>query len=88
MPAPKHANMELTTREKDALAAYQKHIDEFHAPPSHRQLASYLGVYVYAAQQLLRRLVDKGFLKEKPVTMRIKVLMPSAKGKKALPPSG
>lgn len=82
MPAPKNANLELTTREKDALEAYKKHLAEFQVPPSHRQLAAYLNVYVYAAQQLLRRLTDKGWLKEKPVTMKMRVLLPTAKAKR------
>ncbi len=82
MPAPKNANRELTTREIDALTAYKKHLDEFKTPPSHRQLARYLGVQLFAAQSLLKRLVDKGFLKERPVTMRVRVLLPTASGKK------
>jgi SOS-response transcriptional repressor LexA len=82
MPAPKNANRELTTREKETYEAYKRHLDEHGVPPTHRQLAVYLGVYLYAAQRLLKRLVEKGWLKEKPITMRMRVLLPTAKAKR------
>lgn len=84
MPAPKNANQELTTRELQGLAAYKKHVEEFKSPPSHRQLATYLGLYVHAAQRIIKKLTEKGYLKERPITMRVRVLLPSKK----TPPNG
>jgi len=88
MPAPKLANLELTTRERAALAFYRSHVDEHGRPPTQRALAEHLGVYLSAAQYILRRLVDKRYLSRvsRPVTeYRLRL---SPKGRKAPPPTG
>ncbi len=79
MPAGK-PNLELTTTEKELLRAYREHLEKYGAPPSLRQLGEYIGVVHSAANYLLQRLRDKGYMQEKKITSTR--LMLSSKGKK------
>jgi SOS-response transcriptional repressor LexA len=63
-------NTELTPAQKQALDAYRRHCDEHAgAPPTVRWLADALGKSPNAAQQLIERLREKGYLSMKPVTI-------------------
>jgi len=83
MPPPHiRKNLELTTSEKNTLAAYIKHFEKHGAPPSLRYLGELLGFGHTAIRRHLLRLREKGHLTLKPVvTTR---LTPSAKGRKAV----
>lgn len=74
MPAPKNANQELTTREREALVFYKKHLTKHGVPPSHRALAAALGVFPNAATWLIKRLTEKGYIevqvRVRPITQR------------------
>jgi DNA-binding transcriptional regulator YhcF (GntR family) len=72
-------NAELTTAQKNVLAAYRKWIDRYGAAPSLRQLAAALGVNLNAARYQLLKLEGKGYLLKRPATGRFAI---SAKGKK------
>ena len=75
-------NAELTTAEKTALAAIVKHVNAYGVMPSQRELAEALDVSYSVAQYYQRRLLEKGCLREKPVTqMRLAL---SAKGKRSV----
>lgn len=75
-------NTELTTAEKTALAAIVKHVKAYGVMPSQRELAVALGVHYTVGQYYQRRLLEKGYLREKPVTMTRLVV--SAKGKRSV----
>ena len=74
-------NEELTKTEKRALIAYGEHLAKYGAPPTLRQLGEYVGVVHSAANYLLKRLREKGHLREQKITATRLVL--SSKGKKA-----
>jgi SOS-response transcriptional repressor LexA len=62
-------NLELTSTQKEALAAYRRITDKQGGePPTVRQLAEALGKSSSAAQELIRHLREKGYLTMKPVT--------------------
>jgi len=72
--------MELTTSEKDTLRAYREWFTQHGVEPSYRQLARVLGVDYSAVRYSLKRMVVKGYMKERPVT-QIRLTL-NAKGKK------
>jgi DNA-binding transcriptional regulator YhcF (GntR family) len=74
-------NEELTTAQKNVLAAYRKWIDRYGDAPSLRQLAGELGVNLNAARYQLIKLESRGYLLKRPATGRFAL---SAKGKRAL----
>lgn len=75
-------NLELTTSEKVALAAIIKHVEAYGVMPSQRELGETLGVSYSVAKYYQERLLEKGCLREKPITvMRLVV---SAKGKRSV----
>jgi len=80
MGAPK-PNLELTTHEKDCLRLYREHVAQYKKAPALRWLGQQLDINHSAAGYLIKRLTEKGYLAEKPVTvMRLKL---TNKAKKA-----
>lgn len=73
-------NAELTTAQKNVLAAYRQWIERYGAAPSLRQLAQQLQVQINAARYQLLKLEEKGYLLKRPATGRFAI---SAKGKRA-----
>ncbi len=80
MGYPANSNTELTSSEKDTLKVYRAFLAKHKTPPSGRQLAALCGIGETTVRYQLRRLMMKGYLREKPVTeMRLTL---SAKGRK------
>lgn len=74
------SNKELTTTEKELLRHYREHLDKFGAPPSLRQLGTYLSIAHSAVSHALKRLKLKGYMTPQKITqVRLRL---SAKGKK------
>lgn len=72
--------MELTTSEKDILRGYRAWLERYGVEPSYRQLAREIGVDWSTVRYGLKRMVVKGYMKERPVT-QIRLTL-NAKGKK------
>lgn len=81
MLTPMPENMNLTTVQEEALAAYRKLSDKKGEPPTVRELADALGKSPNAAHALIGKLREKGYLSMKPVTIIRPTL--TAKGRKA-----
>lgn len=75
-------NRELTTAQKEALVAYRRHCDKHDgAPPTVRELAALLRKSPNAAQNLIQKLREKGYLSMRPVTIIRSTV--TAKGRRA-----
>jgi len=61
-------NVELTTAEKLALGEWRRYQDDHGNPPTHRYLADKLGVYPNAVQHIIKKLREKGYLREEKIT--------------------
>jgi SOS-response transcriptional repressor LexA len=75
-------NTELTSDEKALLRAYRRHADKHGAPPSVRELATTLDVAPSVAHYRLGRVIAKGFIIARPITLIRPTL--SAKGRRAV----
>ena len=80
MPA-RLPNLELTTSEKEVLRVYRELLEQHRKPPTFRAMADVLGISPGAVHYCTRRLAEKGYMKETPVTS-VRLTL-SAKGKKA-----
>lgn len=81
---PHIPNQELTTRQKQALLFYEKHLEKHGVAPTTQQLADYLGIAKSATWYLLQKIKEKGFLRAASVEKITRTrLTLSAKGRKA-----
>lgn len=75
-------NTELTSVEKTALAFYRAHVEQHDKAPTVRALAEHLDMYPSAAQKVLVRLSDKGYLAFRQEVQRVTRTRLTLKGKK------
>ena len=64
--AKREKNGELSTEERDTLAALQSLTEEHGYPPTVDELAEQLGLRVSVAHRCLNRLIEEGFVRKKP----------------------
>lgn len=73
-------NFELTTSEKEVLRMYREYFEQYRKAPTYRAMAEALNITPGAAHYTVKRLAEKGFMRETPVTS-IRLTL-STKGKK------
>lgn len=71
---PPRPNLELTTTQKEVFDFYCEHSEQHGAPPPVLLIVGKLGIQRSTVYQALDALQRKGFLKQRPIT--IKRLMP------------
>lgn len=74
-------NKNLTSTQERALSHYRRLTEQGGEPPTVRALGAALGVSPNAAQHLIQKLREKGYLTMKPVTIIRSTL--TAKGRRA-----